>query len=247
MPSEYRTLFDARGQRYNRANRLFPRARAEEARRLLADLPLGAGSRWLDVGAGGGFLAQQAAGAAAQAVGCDESAVFLGNAGGYALRTVADYRRLPFPPASFDAAASLAALHHAEDPAAVLAEMLGVVRRGGPIAIGDVAAESRAGAFLNAFVDTHTDQGHHGRFYSVEEWLGLLRAAGARDARAAAETVHWRFASRDDAARFCRELFGLREQTPGDAVSEALDGLGLHQSGAEWLLPWDMVFASAAA
>ena len=29
--SEYRTLFDARGARYNRANRLFPGTRSEEA------------------------------------------------------------------------------------------------------------------------------------------------------------------------------------------------------------------------
>jgi ubiquinone/menaquinone biosynthesis C-methylase UbiE len=248
VASEYRTLFDARGERYNRANRLFPQARSEEARRLLSHLALAPGSRWLDVGAGGGFLAEQAAASApGEAVGCDESAVFLGGAGGYALRTVADYRRLPFADASFDAAASLAALHHAGEPPAVLAEMLRVVRPSGRVALADVARGSRAAEFLNDFVHAHTETGHRGRFYSDGEWAGSLRAAGGRAERASRETLHWRFATRDAAARFCRELFGLIEETPERELDLALESLGLHESGAGWLLPWDMVFASAEA
>ena len=250
--SEYRTLFDARGARYNAANRLYPDARAEEARRILARVPLRAGALWLDVGAGGGFLgtraeqarAEQAPGAAA--VGCDESAVFLGDAGGYAMRTVAAFDRLPFAPGSFDAAASLAALHHAEEPRAVLAEMLRVVRPGGRVAVGDVAAGSAAAGFLNEFVNAHTGSGHRGRFYRPDDWVGLLTAAGGRGAEASAELVHWRFASAGDAARFCRELFGLDPDTREDSLEAALDGLGGFARDGGWLLPWDMVFASAA-
>src|SRR6185369_18090718 len=85
--SEYRTIFDARGGRYNHANRLFPEARAEEGDRLLAHLSLPDGMRWLDVGAGGGFLAARAAaaGRGGAPVACDASAVFLSEARGYAL------------------------------------------------------------------------------------------------------------------------------------------------------------------
>jgi SAM-dependent methyltransferase len=247
LPSEYRTLFDARGARYNRANRLFPRARAEEARRLLAHLPLDRGARWLDVGAGGGFLAGEARLDAATAVGCDESAVFLGEASEYALRTLVDYRALPFAPDCFDAAASLAALHHADEPRAVLGEMLRVVRPGGRVAIGDVAAGSAAAGFLNGFVHAHTDMGHRGRFYSSSEWIGFLASAGGRETRGAAETLHWRFGSSEDAAAFCRELFGLRDDTSEDVLARALATLGLRGTGGDWVLPWDMVFASAAA
>jgi len=250
--SEYRTLFDARGARYNAANRLYPDARAEEARRILARVPLRAGALWLDVGAGGGFLgtraeqarAEQAPGAAA--VGCDESAVFLGDAGGYAMRAVAAFGRLPFATGAFDAAASLAALHHAEEPRAVLAEMLRVVRPGGRVAVGDVAAGSAAAGFLNGFVDAHTGSGHRGRFYRPDDWVGLFAGAGGRGAEASAELVHWRFASAGDAARFCRELFGLDPDTREDSLEAALDGLGGFARDGGWLLPWEMVFASAA-
>jgi SAM-dependent methyltransferase len=248
LPSEYQSLFDARGARYNRANRLFPEARAEEARLILDRLPLAGAALWLDVGAGGGFLAGRAARVSrAAAVGCDESAVFLGPASGYALRAIARYGELPFGAGLFDAAASLAALHHAEDPRAVVAEMLRVVRPGGRVAVGDVVAGSRAGAFLNEFVDAHTRMGHHGRFHSPEAWTAFLLSAGGREASAAAERLHWRFATREDASAFCRELFGLEPETREDDLRSALERLGLGEREGEWRLPWDMVFVSAAA
>ena len=246
--SEYRTLFDARGASYNAANRLYPEARAEEARCMLARVPLCGGALWLDLGAGGGFLAARAeqASPGAAAIGCDESAVFLDGAGGYAMRAVAAFERLPFAAGSFDVAASLAALHHAEEPRAVLAEMLRVVRPGGRVAVGDVAAGSAAAEFLNEFVDAHTGSGHRGRFYRPDDWVGLFAGAGGRGAEASAELVHWRFASAGDAARFCRELFGLDPDTREESLGAALDHLGGFARDGAWLLPWEMVFATAA-
>jgi SAM-dependent methyltransferase len=245
--SEYRAIFDARGARYNHANRLFPEARAEEGERLLDHLRLREGTRWLDVGAGGGFLATRAADRRTVPVGCDASPVFLSDARAYALRTVADYERLPFPNRAFDAAGCLAALHHAEAPDRVIAEMLRVTATGGRIAVGDVAAGSRAARFLNTFVDAHTDQGHAGRFYGGETLAGFLEEAGAREVRAEAVEVGWRFASSSDAPAFCRELFGLRPDTRDADLRVALIELGLEESNGGWRIPWDMVFASAAS
>ncbi|MEX0879880.1 MAG: class I SAM-dependent methyltransferase [Thermoanaerobaculia bacterium] len=193
MTTEYRALFDARGSRYNLANRLFPGARRQEAAGMLAHLALPADARWLDVGAGGGFLAARAPEGSVP-VGCDESAAFVSEATGYALRAVADYTRLPFSDGTFDAAACLAVLHHAEDPARVIAEMIRVTRRGGRAGVGDVAAGAKASRFLNGFVNAHTETGHAGRFQG-----------------------------------------------------DALDFLGAADSPGRCAVPWEMVFASAAA
>jgi SAM-dependent methyltransferase len=247
--SEYRTLFDVRGARYNDANRRFPEARIEEAERMLAHLELGAGARWLDVGAGGGFLGERASVAEAGRVayGCDESAVFLADASSYGLRIAAEYERLPFADRSFAGAACLAALHHVEDPGRVLAEMLRVTAAGGRVAIGDVTAGSRVARFLNEFVDSHTDTGHAGRFFEADGLAELFRAAGGSDVRGAAEEIQWTFASRGDAHVFCRELFGLRSDADDIDLAGALGYLGLSESGGRWVLPWAMVFVSAAA
>jgi SAM-dependent methyltransferase len=181
------------------------------------------------------------------AVGCDESAVFLADSKSYSLRTVTDYGQLPFPDRAFAGAASLAALHHAEDPVDWIAEMLRVTAVGGRVALGDVAAGSRAADFLNVFVHAHTETGHAGRFYDPDTFLGFLGRAGGGDARAAQESIHWCFESRADGRAFCRELFGLHPETPEDGLDAALSALGLAGADGRWALPWDMVFASAAA
>ncbi len=244
--SEYRELFDARGVRYNEANRLHPEARAEEAERVFAHTGVPTEGLWLDLGAGGGFLASRAAGhgIAAAPVGCDQSLTFLSGARGYALRAAVEDERLPFADGTFAASACLAALHHAEDPRRVLSEMLRVTGPG-RAAVGDVAGGSPAARFLNAFVDAHTDAGHAGRFYSPGELVALLEAAGGRDARGEVADLHWRFAGRSEARDFCRELFGLKPSTSDAAIEEALDGLGLESAAAGCRLPWSMVFASA--
>jgi SAM-dependent methyltransferase len=247
MKSEYRDLFDARGAHYNLANRHFPEARAEEARALLEHLRLPLEATWLDLGAGGGFLAERAAlqGHAGPAVGCDESIAFLAGASAYALRTIAAFRTLPYPDGAFAAAASLAALHHADDPERVLSEMLRVTSPGGRVAIGDVVAGSRAARYLNGFLDRHTTTGHAGRFYDADAWAGMLARAGGRDIRAEAVELCWRFRRPEDAATFSRELFALVPETTDAELDAALKELGLSEEAGQWRLPWTMVFASA--
>jgi len=216
---------------------------------MLECLRLSADTRWLDLGAGGGFLAEAAReeGQGGAAVGCDESEAFLAGASVYGLRAVADYRRLPFADAGFGAAACLAALHHVEDPLLVVGEMLRVTAPGGTVAVGDVRRGSPAAEFLNVFVDEHTDLGHRGRFYDVDGFAEIVERAGGRDARGTAHRVPWTFGGRGDARRFCRDLFGLRPGTPNGELDRALDGVGLAESDDAWTLPWDMVFVSARA
>lgn len=247
--SEYSTIFDARGGHYNLANHRFPSARAEEASAMLAhlafaDRPEGP---WLDLAAGGGYLAERARaeGVDRPAVACDASLPFLLESSRYRGRCVSQYESLPFADRSFAAVGCLAALHHADDPAAIAAEMLRVARPRGRAAVGDVAPGSAPAKFLNDFVDRHTDTGHHGRFTPPERLRKAFAAAGGRDARAEVVDLAWRFPSRSAALEFCRELFGLRPATADEDIGSALDGLGLAETDSGAHLPWKMVFVSA--
>jgi len=247
--SEYTTIFDARGGHYNFANHRFPAARAEEARAMLAHLALAErpGGPWLDLAAGGGYLAERARGEGVDrpAVACDASLPFLLESTRYRGRTVSQYERLPFADRSFAAAGCLAALHHADDPAAIASEMLRVILPGGRAAVGDVAPGSAPAAFLNDFVDRHTDTGHHGRFTPAERYRDAFAAAGGRRVRAEVVDLAWRFPSRFAALEFARELFGLRPATSDAEIASALDGLGLAETGLDAVLPWRMIFVSA--
>jgi ubiquinone/menaquinone biosynthesis C-methylase UbiE len=99
----------------------------------------------LDVGTGTGFVAAGLAPRVAHVIGVDAAPEMLGVArgnldelgvGNVELRE-ADVARLPLDDDSVDAAFANMVLHHAEDPAAMLAEMARVVRPGGAVAICD--------------------------------------------------------------------------------------------------------------
>lgn len=250
MMSEYSRIFDARGGHYNLANRNFPLARADEARRFLEHLDppaRGAVVPWLDVAAGGGYAAECARARAilSGAVACDASLGFVAQAHVYGLRCVGDYSRLPFRSAGVAAAGSLAALHHCEDPAALVEELLRVVAPGGRAAIADAAAGSKTVAFLNGFVNAHTRTGHCGRFLDATSLGNLFRRAGACEVREETVNVTWTLPTEADAAAFARELFGLADSTRDDEIRQALAVLGASAEPSGYSIPWTMIFASA--
>jgi SAM-dependent methyltransferase len=247
--SEYTAIFDARGGHYNLATHRHPLARAEEARAILAhlELPAADGTPWLDLAAGGGYLADRARaeGIGPPAVACDASLPFLVESAGYRGRALSQYERLPFSDRAFSAAGCLAALHHADEPAALAAEMLRVIAPGRRAAIGDVAPGSPAAAFLNDFVHWHTDTGHRGRFASAELLSKAFASAGGRRIRDEERELAWRFPSRAAAGDFCRELFGLRPATSDAEIADGLSRLGLAAEKNSVYLPWRMIFVSA--
>lgn len=244
---EYQTLFDARGALYNRANRLYPEARAQEARAMLRHLALSPASRWLDTCAGGGYLSEraQAQGLPPAQLACDESLPFLRSSDRLPPACVARAEALCFPDRSFDAAAGLAALHHAGDPSAVCRELLRVTRPGGRAALGDVAQGCAAARFLNGFVDRHTENGHRGRFYTLDTLAGFFAAAGAREIESERAEIAWRFSSGEEALLFCRDLFGLEPSTSDPEIREALLELGAGPEGGGFRIPWSMHYVSA--
>jgi ubiquinone/menaquinone biosynthesis C-methylase UbiE len=106
---------------------------------------LAANSRVADVGTGTGFVAAGLAGRVATVTGIDNSPAMLAVAADNLAALGADNVRLaegelddlPLPDDSVDVAVANMVLHHAPDPAAMLAEMARVVKPRGMIAITD--------------------------------------------------------------------------------------------------------------
>lgn len=244
---EYQTLFDARGALYSLANRMFPEARAEEARQLFSQLDLAADAGWLDISAGGGYLSARALeeGLPPARASCDGSFVFLSTSSRLERASVARAEALPFADGAFSGAACLAALHHSEEPERLVAELLRVTRRGGRAAIGDVVAESAAARFLNGFVDRHTEQGHRGRFFHPAQLAGFFAAAGGSQVRSCRVEVPWVFAKQAEALLFARQLFGLAPDVSDAELAEALRWLGAPVEEGPVRIAWSMAFASA--
>jgi ArsR family transcriptional regulator len=99
----------------------------------------------LDVGTGTGFVAAGLAPRVTRVVAVDHSPAMLDvardNLRGLGITNVelreADMQRIPLPTDSVDAAVANMALHHAEDPTAMVREMARVTRPGGWVAVTD--------------------------------------------------------------------------------------------------------------
>lgn len=102
-------------------------------------------ARVVDVGTGTGFVAAGLAPRVGRVIGVDNSPAMLRTARENldalgvenAELLQGDLSALPLPDGSVDAAFANMVLHHAEDPAAMLAEMARVVRPGGSVVISD--------------------------------------------------------------------------------------------------------------
>lgn len=154
------TYFDAVADQWDAMHeQFFPDRLKDEAADAMG---VRVGGRYLDVGAGTGFLtsALVARGAHATAIDASPEMVRLLRARfpGIDARE-ADAERLPFPDASFDGAFANMCLHHVERPEAALREMARVVKPGGRIVVTDLDAHEHE--FLRVE--------HH------ERWMGFER------------------------------------------------------------------------
>jgi len=121
----------------------FTRGTEQEIAFLMEALDLRPGMRVLDVGCGPGRHAHALRGLGVDVVGVDISAAFL-TAAGAGTWVRADARRLPFAPASFDAAISLCqggfGLLGGLDDEGVLVQMAESVKEGGRVALSAFSA-----------------------------------------------------------------------------------------------------------
>ncbi len=145
---------------------------------LLELVPPGGVGRLLDIGTGTGRLLELLGPRASEAVGIDASKAMLALARARLARAglahcavrLADMYRLPLPDGGFDLALLQMVLHHAEDPAGVLAEAARVLAPGGALVVVDLAAHGRA--------DVTTRLAHRWPGFSDPALHSLLEGAG---------------------------------------------------------------------
>ena len=106
---------------------------------LTTQVPVG--GRMLDLGCGSGEIARAGAAAGLRVTGCDISELMLRSAvsrdPGSDVEWVqleTQWRRLPFPTASFDAVVAASVLEYVDEPSVVLAECARILRPGGLLA-----------------------------------------------------------------------------------------------------------------
>lgn len=136
-----RAMFDAIAPRYDLVNRLMTFGLdVRWRRRTVTSLGLSRGSRVLDIAAGTGDLCRELSRQGHAPIGVDLSFVMLAHATTSAPLVQADALRLPFPDGSVDGAVSGFALRNFVDLPRFFEELGRVVRRGGRVALLDVAA-----------------------------------------------------------------------------------------------------------
>lgn len=95
-----------------------------------------------------------------------------------------DGTTFPFPDDCFDLVTIVDVLHHCEDPRAVLAEALRVVRPGGAVVVKDHVRRGRWGNFVLLTMDKSSNYGVHelaaGKYLSADEWDALVVDVGGR-------------------------------------------------------------------
>jgi ubiquinone/menaquinone biosynthesis C-methylase UbiE len=142
----------------------------------------------LDVAAGTGHAARALAGRVRCAVALDATDAMLAAGKAAADRDGltnivflrGDATALPFPDASFDVVVSRYAVHHFEDPAVPLAEMVRCLRPGGRIAVADAVVDADpAIAAARNHLERLRDPSHT-RMLALEELAALVEDAGLR-------------------------------------------------------------------
>lgn len=156
------------------------RGHGKTAGRLMDVMPVGEGTRFLDLGCGNGWACRQAAGKGAIPTGIDVSEEMLERARMLGKGTYLnhDFTDLPFEDGSFDFAWTMEALYYAPDPDAVLREAHRLLTPGSEIHIlMDYYEENEAS---HSWPD---DVGVPMVLRSVKDWRDALTEAGFEDAQ----------------------------------------------------------------
>lgn len=245
--SEYRAIFDARGDSYNQAGIRQPRARQLECELLIQRLDIQAGHVVVDAPAGGGYVADRIrplVSTPGQIICVEPSSVFAqGLSPDYCLcsRPISD---TGLGSGSVDRVASLAGLHHLQNKQLFFDESFRILQSKGVVAVGDVLEDTPAARFLNGPVDRYTQTGHRGMFLQPGELSRMLESAGFTRIREQHEEFDWSFQSMSDCAAYAHSLFGMVRVTEAETDRLLHEYFDIREEAGEIKLPWSLVYVS---
>lgn len=246
MPDDYTRIFEARGDHYNEAGRIQPRARDVERRLLIRLLRVKPHHVICDAPAGGGYLAdglRPLVARASQIICVEPSRTFAAGIDPSFKAHVAPLDAMPIAEATLDRVGSLAGLHHLADKAPFFREAHRLLKPGGRFAVGDVLAGTPVARFLNGAVNRYSSTGHHGRFLRSGEASALLRTAGFTRIREEHHEYWWTFESDEQMVRYCQSLFGLTRATQRQVHAALKAAFAIQTGSHETRLPWSLLYA----
>ena len=229
---DYREIFTHRGKAYHNAMLHHPTARDHEFERLFDTSRPSSGQYLLDFPSGGGYLQRHlAAGVTVQNLELSD---------GFDTEIPVCDPTAGMAPGQFDHIVCLAALHHIDDQAAFLKRLLGQLRPGGTLHVGDVAAGSGIDAFLDDFIGRYNLTGHQGSYLRKDlAWFERIGRVTRLEERA----CPWVFDSEAKMLEFCNDLFGLVDCPRQDLRDALASQIGFHQQGGQILLEWRLLYA----
>ena len=238
-PRSYKEIFAQRGSSYDKAMRLFPKARNKEFMELACRLPTASGFRVLDMPSGGGYLCPYFP-PDIELIALDSCSTFI-NSNSRHKTIISDTHQLPFKHDSFDGLVSLAGLHHETNKGAIFEEMHRVLKAGAHFCIADVHVNSAVATFLDTVVDKYNSQGHQG-LYLDGSTLDELDQAGLHVTNSEVVNFHWLFADQVQLVIFCRELFGLDKIEPDSFLQDTCTTLGIETLRNGIGLKWQLFY-----
>lgn len=244
----YVSTFDARGDLYNAASSIQPRAREVEREILIDLLDIAPELRICDVPAGGGYLADGIAEITNRSTNiyCVEPSKKFSEpvAKEYQLFNcpISD---IPVDDNFFDRVGSLAGLHHVDQKLPFFQEACRILAPQGRIAVADVLAETPIADFLNGPVDQFTESGHEGIFIELGEFTKWFRQSGLTPVSEEYREFYWEFESELQMVDYCKCLFGMTKANRDQVQSALHQHFAIEKSDGKTRLPWGLLYGVA--